>query len=71
LEDFIIKVIINGEICNLEKIIILSDLLQSQGYDVKRVAVEINKIIIPKNQYISTIINDGDKIEIVQFVGGG
>ena len=45
--------------------------LVDSGYDIKRVAVELNGNILPKAQYESTILNDGDRVEIVSFVGGG
>lgn len=45
--------------------------LAENGFDVKRVAVELNGDILPKSQYESTILQDGDIIEIVSFVGGG
>ena len=35
------------------------------------IAVEINYIVIPKSQYKNTLIRNNDKIEIVQFIGGG
>jgi sulfur carrier protein len=45
--------------------------IDSAGYNVDRIAVEINGNIIPKNKYETTLIADGDEIEIVHFVGGG
>lgn len=45
--------------------------LNDAGYNLKHIAVEINGRIIPKNEYETTQIMDGDKIEIVHFVGGG
>ncbi len=45
--------------------------LKESGYDIKRVAVELNGDILPKAQYESTVLNDGDSVEIVSFVGGG
>lgn len=45
--------------------------LQSAGYTPVRIAVEINRNIIPKASYEQTILQDGDTVEIVQFVGGG
>lgn len=45
--------------------------LSKNAYDIKRVAVELNGDILPKLQYESTVIQDGDCIEIVSFVGGG
>lgn len=49
----------------------LSEYLISSGYDTKRVAVEFNGNILPKADYDKTVLCDGDKIEIVSFVGGG
>jgi thiamine biosynthesis protein ThiS len=46
-------------------------LLESLGIDPKRVAVELNMEILPKAEYSEKAIADGDKIEIVHFVGGG
>ena len=50
---------------------LMSDYLEAEGYDIKRLAVELNGAILPKSEYASTTINDGDTVEIVCFVGGG
>lgn len=47
------------------------EVLQILGYAGKRVAVERNGEIVPKSQHDSTILKDGDQIEIVAAVGGG
>ena len=49
----------------------VAEYLTENGYDIKRIAVELNGDILPKSQYESTVINDGDIVEIVSFVGGG
>ena len=49
----------------------ISELLGVLEYNGKRVAVELNENIVPKSEYDNTIISDGDKLEIVRFVGGG
>jgi len=49
----------------------LSDYIAESEYDIKFIAVEINEELIPKAKYSETIIHDGDKIEVVSFVGGG
>lgn len=49
----------------------VSEYLTENGYDIKRVAVELNGDILPKAQYESTILNDEDSVEVVSFVGGG
>ena len=49
----------------------VSDYLNSAGYDLMRVAVELNDDIVHKAQYADTIFKEGDCVEIVSFVGGG
>ena len=45
--------------------------LSTTNYDPKRIAVERNGDIVFKAQYDATILQDGDSLEIVSFVGGG
>ena len=45
--------------------------LTTSNYDPKRIAVERNGDIVFKSQYDETILQDGDSLEIVSFVGGG
>ena len=45
--------------------------LLSAGYDTRRIAVELNGEILPKEKYGVTYLADGDVIEVVSFVGGG
>ena len=49
----------------------LEGYLTGEGYDKKRIAVELNGEIVPKAQYGQTILKDGDALEVVSFVGGG
>ena len=49
----------------------VAEYLSDNGFDVKRVAVELNGDILPKAQYDSTVLQDGDSVEVVSFVGGG
>lgn len=49
----------------------LSDYLEKTSYDPRRIAVERNGNIVPKSSYKETVLNDGDSVEIVSFVGGG
>ena len=49
----------------------LKDYLDQQGYDINRIAVELNGEILPKNKYNQTVIKKDDNVEIVSFVGGG
>ena len=49
----------------------IAEYLASTNYDPKRIAVECNGDIVPKAKYDETILQDGDGVEIVSFVGGG
>ena len=49
----------------------LTEYLATTNYDIKRIAVERNGDIVPKAQYGETVLQDGDSIEVVSFVGGG
>ena len=66
-----ISIYINGEkkLVNTNKS--LFEILEDYSIKHKSIAVEINKEIIAKSNYKSTLINSGDKIEIVHFIGGG
>ena len=65
------KLIINGEEKSLENVSSLSSLLQTLGLKADRVAVELNREIVARGVWDSTSLKDGDRLEIVQFVGGG
>ncbi len=49
----------------------VSEYLASTNYDPKRIAVERNGDIVFKSRYGETILEDGDSLEVVSFVGGG
>ncbi len=62
---------INGEMRCLPCIGNVEDLLKFLGLGLDRIAVEVNRRILRRHEWDRTPINDLDKIEIVQFVGGG
>ncbi|HZV82704.1 MAG TPA: sulfur carrier protein ThiS [Geobacteraceae bacterium] len=64
------QITINGEQRSLTQQTVLQ-LLQSLDIDPRRVAVELNLEILPKAEYETASLADGDRIEIVHFVGGG
>ena len=49
----------------------ISEYLATTTYDPKRIAVERDGDIVPKSQYGVTVLTDGNRLEIVSFVGGG
>jgi len=65
-----VEITINGERKLIEPASVLG-LLQELGIDPRRVAVELNREILPKDRYAGTPLGAGDSLEIVHFVGGG
>ena len=49
----------------------VAEALAEIGYGGQRVAVELNESIVPRDQYDSTVLYEGDHLEVVRFVGGG
>ena len=49
----------------------LASFLNDEGYDISKIVVERNLEIIPKDKLVDIVIEEGDSIEILQFVGGG
>ena len=65
------QVTINGESRLLDGSLTVEGLLADLGVDQRKVAVERNLEIVPKSAYGATSLSDGDKLEIVHFIGGG
>jgi len=66
-----ITLTVNGEARTLPSGATLDALLQHLGLEPKKMAIERNLEIVPKSLYGETVLDEGDRIEIVQFVGGG
>jgi thiamine biosynthesis protein ThiS len=62
---------LNGDKHDLAGPLSVSALLQQLDIDARRVAVELNLTVVKKALYESSVIKDGDEVEIVNFVGGG
>ncbi len=65
-----VKILLNGE----EREVTASNLtalIEEIGLDGRKVAIERNLEIVPRSTYLATQIEDGDRLEIVHFVGGG
>ena len=62
---------LNGAKHELTAPVSISELLQQLEIDARRVAVELNLAVVKKAAYQSSVIKDGDEVEIVNFVGGG
>lgn len=65
------KIVINGEDRVFEGPLTLHGLVEQLGMKTDRVAVELNRDIVPRDQWARTELAEGDRLEIVHFVGGG
>jgi len=65
------NIIVNGESQSLEADASLEQLLEILGLTGKRIAVEVNRNIVPRSDYDNFKLSDNDSIEIVNAIGGG
>ncbi len=68
------KLQINGEerdFADTPVLFTLAALVETLGMKPDRVAVELNRDIVPRNLWAETSLREGDKLEVVHFVGGG
>ena len=62
---------VNGTKKELPGVFSVKEYLEQNGYVISQIAVELNEEILPKTEYVSTVLKDGDVMEIVRFMGGG
>ncbi|HEY3929785.1 MAG TPA: sulfur carrier protein ThiS [Candidatus Koribacter sp.] len=62
---------INGEHKDVAGVSTLGDLVEQLAMKSDRVAIELNREIVPRASWATTELKDGDELEIVHFVGGG
>lgn len=65
------RIRLNGEARDLDGPLSVSALLAALHIDARRVAVEHNLVVVKRARYDDTMVNEGDEVEIVNFVGGG
>lgn len=65
------RITINGREHTLETATTVLELLVRMGWEPTKIAVERNLEIVPRSAHASTMLHDGDRLEIVNFVGGG
>ena len=65
------KIQLNGNPYEINTETNLDQLLNKLKIKKTKVAIEVNGIIVEKNTYLKVILNKGDKVEIVHFIGGG
>lgn len=62
---------VNGQATDRREGETLLELLKARGYRLDVIAVEYNGAILKKEEFGTTLLHEGDKLEIVSFVGGG
>ena len=65
------ELIVNGETRVLGESLSIEELLLLHNLKPQMVVVERNRVIVPRDQFATTMLEPGDEIEIVRFVGGG
>ena len=64
-------IFLNGQPHAVDAGLSLAQLLEKTGHAQRRVAVEVNREIVPRGAQVAHILSDGDRVEIVQAIGGG
>ena len=65
------QILLNGEPREIPPGTTLAALVNTLGPDPRGIAIERNMEIVPKTQHSAVVLEDGDRLEVVQFVGGG
>lgn len=66
-----IKIILNGEEKTLSHQMTIADLIAEYGLDEKKIAIEKDLEIVNPSSFAELVLDDGSRIEIVHFIGGG
>ena len=67
----VMKIMLNGQEKNLKAPVTISALLQDMGLGDRRVAVEVNREIVPRSRHGEIQLSDNDRVEVVLAIGGG
>jgi thiamine biosynthesis protein ThiS len=62
---------VNGDLRHVTVGLTLAEMLRELGLDARKVAVERNLEIVPRGTFDEVLVREGDRLEIVHFVGGG
>jgi thiamine biosynthesis protein ThiS len=65
------RVQINGDEREFASELTLAALVERLGMNPQRVAIELNRAIVPRERWATTALQEGDRLEVVHFVGGG
>jgi len=65
------KITLNGESRDLPEAATVAEMLVLLGHGERRVAVELNRTVVPKSRHATQPLAEGDRVEIIQAIGGG
>ena len=66
-----IQIVVNGKDVDLERVMSISAYLDHIGLRGRRVAIAVNSEVLQEDEYDTTVIADGDRVEVVRPIGGG
>ena len=66
-----LRIQVNGEVRSVADLSTLNDLIDELALPPARIAVELNGTVVRRDQWPETVLAEGDRLEIVHFVGGG
>ena len=66
-----VNIHLNGEPREFADGLTLQSLIATLALEPTRVAIELNRSVVRRNQWAATVLQEGDQVEIVHFVGGG
>ena len=66
-----VTVMVNDETHALPDGATVADLVATLGLGARRIAVEVNRMVVPRAEYPRTTLREGDAVEVIHFVGGG
>lgn len=65
------NVTVNGTLRQIEEKLTILQYVELLGLEAERVAIEYNRVILPRADFAKQTLSEGDSLEIIQFVGGG
>lgn len=65
------NITINGDAMHFEESLSISNVLDQLNLETSRVIAQLNDDIVNRNQFDDVVVNDGDTLELLEFVGGG
>lgn len=67
----LVEIIVNDEPRSIAAGTTVADLVEALGLSGRRIAVEVNATVVPRAAYGTTALGEGDRVEVIHFVGGG